>query len=182
MKNIALHILDLVENSARAKAKKVVISVREDPGEDIYQLTISDDGEGMEAAVAQKATDPFYTSRKTRRVGLGLPLIQQNTERTGGKFELLSVAGKGTQLKASFVFSHADRLPLGEIDEVLVLLAVGFPRLRLVYEHQTPLGFYSFDTEAVREIIGNIEESNMEIRVFLKEMIVENLKNINAEP
>ena len=182
MKNIALHILDLVQNSARAKAGKVVVSITEDPASDLYTLAISDDGEGMAEEVAQRATDPFFTSRTTRRVGLGLPLIQQNAERTGGNFVIHSIPGKGTQLTASFVFSHPDRLPMGEIDDVLVLLAVGLPHLRLIYEHKTPSGSYSFDTEAVREIIGDIQDSNQEIRKFLKEMIAENLKNINAEP
>ena len=86
MKNIALHILDLVQNSARAKAKKVLIAIVEDPGNDRYTLSIEDDGDGMEEGVLQKATDPFYTSRTTRKVGLGLPLIQMNAERTGGSF------------------------------------------------------------------------------------------------
>jgi len=182
MKNIALHILDLVQNSARAKAKKVVVSITEDPANDLYTLAISDDGEGMAEEVAKKATDPFFTSRKTRRVGLGLPLIQQNAERTGGNFVIHSIPDNGTHLTASFVFSHPDRLPMGEIDDVLVLLAVGLPHLRLVYEHKTSSGSYRFDTEAVREIIGDIQDSNQEVRKFLKEMIAENLKNINAEP
>jgi hypothetical protein len=182
MKNIALHILDLVQNSARAKAGKVEVSVTEDATNDIYLLIIEDDGEGMEEVQRLKATDPFYTSRTTRKVGLGLPLIQMNAERTGGSFTLISVKGKGTRLEACFVMSHPDRLPLGEIDDVLVLLAVGLPLCRLVYQHKTASGEYRFDTEAIREIIGNIQDSNMEIRKFLKEMITENLKDIKAEP
>jgi len=182
MKNIALHILDLVQNSARAKSQKVMISITEDPENDSYILIIEDDGEGMEEEIAQKATDPFFTSRTTRKVGMGLPLIQMNTERTGGTFNLHSEPGRGTRLEANFVFSHPDRLPLGEIDEVLVLLAVGLPHLRLVYEHKTTSGFYRFDTEAIREIIGDVQDSNMEIRKFLREMIVENLREIKAEP
>jgi anti-sigma regulatory factor (Ser/Thr protein kinase) len=181
MKNIALHILDLVQNSARAKAGKVLVSIMEDPEKDHYILSIDDDGDGMDENQLRLATDPFYTSRITRKVGLGLPLIQQNTERTGGTFRLLSEAGKGTSLMATFVMSHPDRLPLGEIDEVLVLLAVGLPQLRLIYEHKTPFGQYRFDTEVIREIVGNIHESNQEIRIFIREMIMENLYDIKAE-
>jgi hypothetical protein len=182
MKNIALHILDLVQNSARAKACNVQISITEDRESNMYLLAITDDGEGMEKVELQKATDPFYTSRSTRKVGLGLPLIQMNAERTGGSLNLESMAGKGTTLAASFVMNHPDRLPLGEIDDVLVLLAVGLPHVRLVYEHKTPHGQYRFDTELIREIIGNIQDSNLEIRNFLKEMIIENLRGIQAEP
>jgi anti-sigma regulatory factor (Ser/Thr protein kinase) len=182
MKNIALHILDLVENSTRAGAGKVMVSISEDPERDQYLLTIEDDGKGMKEEIVKKATDPFYTSRTTRKVGMGLPLIQMNAERTGGSFHIRSAAGKGTRLEALFVYSHPDRLPLGEIDDVLVLLAAGHPQVRLVYEHNTPSGFYRFDTNEIREIIGNIEESNQEIRKFLREMILENLKGINAEP
>jgi len=181
MKNIALHILDLVQNSARAKAGKVQISIKEDPGKDRYLLSIEDDGEGMEERHLQKATDPFFTTRTTRKVGLGLSLIQQNAERTGGSFSLSSVPGKGTRLEADFVMNHPDRLPLGEIDDVIVLLAVGLPQLRLIYDHATPGGEYKFDTEIIREIIGDIKDSNLEIRKFLREMIIENLKEIKAE-
>lgn len=181
MKNVALHILDLVQNSARAKAGKVEISIVEDPGKDSYILSIEDDGEGMEEEKRQKAADPFYTTRTTRKVGLGLSLIQQNAERTGGSFSLSSAPGKGTRLEAAFVMNHPDRLPLGEIDDVLVLLAVGLPQLRLIYDHKTPGGEYKFDTEVIREIIGDIKDSNLEIRNFLREMILENLKEIRAE-
>jgi hypothetical protein len=181
MKNIALHILDLAENSARAQALKVLISIIEDPDNDSYRLVIQDDGYGMEEAVLHNATNPFFTSRSTRKVGLGLPLVQMNAERTGGSFKLHSEPGKGTTMEADFIFSHPDRLPLGEIGEVLVLLAASLPQLRIVYEHKTPSGFYRFDTEAIREITGNIQECNLEIRRFIEEMIMENLKEIKAE-
>ena len=102
MKNIALHILDLVENSARANAGKVQISITEDPATDSYILKIEDDGKGMEAEILQKATNPFYTSRTTRKIGMGLPLIQMNAERTGGSFNLQSEPGKGTCMEAHF--------------------------------------------------------------------------------
>jgi len=181
MKNIALHILDLVENSARAKAKKVQVSISEEIEGNRYVLTIEDDGEGMVEDVVKKATDPFYTSRSTRKVGMGLPLIQMNAERTGGSFSLQSKPGKGTTLEACFVLSHMDRLPLGEIDDVLVLLATGLPLVRLIYTHKTDSGIYCFDTEKVREIAGDLQYCNLETRKFLREMIVENLKKINAE-
>ena len=181
MKNIALHILDLVENSARAKAKKVQVSISEEIESNRYLLTIEDDGEGMVEDVVKKATDPFYTSRSTRKVGMGLPLIQMNAKRTGGSFSLQSKPGKGTTLEACFVLSHTDRLPLGEIDDVLVLLAMGHPLVRLIYTHKTDSGIYCFDTEKIREIVGDLPESNMEIRKFLREMIIENLKEIKAE-
>lgn len=181
MKNVSLHILDLVENSVRADARMVQVSIKEDIANDLYILSVEDDGEGMNEEKRTKATDPFFTSRDTRRVGLGLPLIRQNAERTGGYFKLLSTPGMGTKLEAGFRMSHPDRLPLGEIDEVLVLLTVGYPQLQLVYRHVTRSGSYLFDTGAIREITGDFRESNMEIRKFLREMILENLKDIQAE-
>jgi len=181
MKNIALHILDLVENSVRAKAKKVQVSITEELESDRYLLTIEDDGEGMEEEMVKKATGPFYTSRSTRKVGMGLPLIQLNAERTGGSFLLKSKPGKGTTLEACFVLSHIDRLPLGEIDDVLVILATGIPFIRLIYKHKTDSGIYCFDTERISEIVGDLQECNMEIRKFLREMIAENLKKIKAK-
>lgn len=181
MKNIALHILDLVQNSARANASKINILVTEDPEENRYLLSIEDDGRGMDEPMVQKAADPFFTTRTTRKIGMGLPLIQMNAEQTGGTFLLSSVPDKGTRLEACFVYNHPDRLPLGEIDDVLVLLAVGLPAVRICYTHQTPDGTYQFDTEIIREIIGDIQESNTEIRRFLREMILENLAAIKAE-
>lgn len=182
MKNVALHILDLVENSVRANARKVMVSIKEDPLKDLYLLSVEDDGKGMDEEEKNKATDPFYTSRSTRKVGLGLPLIRQNAERTGGSFALLSEPGKGTKLEAVFVRSHPDRLPLGEIDEVLVLLAISSPQVHLSYKHDTMYGSYLFDTDAIKEITGDFQSVNMEIRIFLREMITENLKEIKAEP
>jgi len=181
MKNIALHILDLVENSIRAEAQKVTVTITEDRANNSYLLVIEDNGKGMNDTVIRQATDPFYTSRTTRRVGLGLPLIQQNAERTGGTFSLHSEEGVGTRLEARFVYSHPDRLPLGEIDDVLVLLATGYPRLRLIYEHKTPLGGYIFDTEEIEKIIGDMGDCNQEIRKFLREMIIENLRELGVE-
>jgi hypothetical protein len=159
----------------------VQISISENPEKDLYLLIIEDNGTGMETSELKKATDPFYTSRTTRKVGLGLPLIQMNVERTGGNFELDSHPGAGTQLKAGFVLSHPDRLPLGEIGEVLVLLAVGLPGLRLIYNHTTPWGAYQFDSDAIQEIVGDLGNCTQEIRKFLKEMIMENLQEIKAE-
>jgi len=182
MKSIALHILDLVENSTQAAARKVVISITEDPLHDSYILVIEDDGTGMTEEVIQKASDPFYTTRKTRKVGMGLPLIQMNAERTGGTLTLHSTPGKGTRLEVLFVYSHPDRLPLGEIADVLVLLATGHPQVRLLYEHRTLSGFYRFDTQEIHEIVGDLQNINQETRRFLREMIDENLKDINAEP
>ena len=181
MKSIALHILDLVENSIRAKADRVEISITEETDNDRYILTIEDNGEGMNEEVVKMATDPFYTSRSTRKIGMGLPLIQLNAERTGGNLLIQTNPGKGTTLEACFVLSHTDRLPLGEVDEVLVLLAASLPNIRLIYTHKTDFGIYCFDTEKIRKILGDLQEYNMEIRKFLREMIVENLKKINAE-
>lgn len=182
MKNVALHILDLVENSVRAKARMVQVTIKEHPEKDLYLLSVEDDGEGMDEEKKIKAADPFYTSRSTRKVGLGLSLIKQNAERTGGSFALVSEPGRGTKLEVSFVMSHPDRLPLGEIDEVLVLLAVNSPQLHLIYKHETMKGSYQFDTNAIKEIIGDFQYVNMKIRKFLREMIIENLKEIKAEP
>lgn len=180
MKNLALHILDLAENSVRAKAGSIEICIDEERDNDCCRLTILDDGAGMEAEQLLKASEPFFTTRNTRKVGLGLPLVRQNAERTGGSFSLFSEPGKGTRLEAAFGMSHPDMLPLGEIDDVLVLLMVSHPRVRLVYEHRTPSGSYRFDSEAIRDVLGNARENNQEIRKFLREMVTENLAGIKC--
>ena len=112
---------------------------------------------------------------------MGLSLIRQNAERAGGAFLLASEPGEGTRLEARFSWSHPDRLPMGDVGEVLVLLGVSFPELHLVYEHETKTGQYLFDTAEIVEIVGDTGLKRKEIREFLQEMIRENLQHIGAE-
>lgn len=179
MKDLSLHILDIMQNSLAAGAKQIDVEIAENKTENIYTICISDNGKGMSARMLSKVTDPFFTTRTTRKVGLGIPLLKENAERTGGKFEISSLQGKGTVIKATFVMNHFDRQPLGDIAGVIVLTAASNPAVRIKYVHSTCSGSYTFDTSEIMEVLGNTPVNNAEIISFLKEMINDNLENIN---
>ena len=122
VKDLSLHILDVVENALRSKASLVEILLIEDPERDVLVLQIKDDGEGMDPETLNRATDPFFTSKGAKKVGLGLALLAQAARESGGKLELASSRGAGTTVRAVFQHSHPDRKPLGDMAATLQTL------------------------------------------------------------
>ena len=135
MQDIASHIMDIVKNSIRANAGKVEILVGENPQLDSYVLSIKDNGDGMDSETLARITDPFYTSRKVRKVGLGIPLLKHNAEATGGNIEISSEKGKGTSVTANFTPSHIDMPPEGDVAGTIVLMLIANPNIELIYKH-----------------------------------------------
>jgi signal transduction histidine kinase len=146
MEDLSLHILDIAENSISASAKRIEIRIDEDEAKDLLTIEIQDDGKGMDEQMLQKALDPFFTTRTTRRVGLGLSLLAQAARETDGNLVLDSRNGQGTTVKATFRFSHPDRKPMGDIDETIRTLVVGYPGIDFLYEHKKNDSIYRFDT------------------------------------
>lgn len=181
MKTISDHILDIAQNSTRAKASLVEIEVVEDNAIDQITITIRDNGCGMDAEMLAKVKDPFFTSRTTRKVGLGIPLLLQNAEMTGGNVEIESELHKGTVLKATFGLSHIDRPPWGNMASAIALLATGHPTVDFVYTHQIGSEQYSFDTREIKRELDGVPITNPEIVRFLIEMVKENLEAIGME-
>ena len=136
MQDLSLHILDIVENSIAASATWIKISLVEDTHKDVLLLEIQDNGKGMDAEAQAQALDPFYTTRTTRRVGLGLPLLAQAAQQCEGKLEIDSEPGRGTRIKAVFQLNHPDLKPLGDIAETLRTILVGHPDLDLQFEYK----------------------------------------------
>ncbi len=180
MKDISLHILDIAQNSIKAKATCVEIKMEEQNGS-LLKITIADNGTGMSKDFLEKVTDPYTTSRTTRKVGLGIPLFKQNAERTGGKFIIESTMGKGTLITATFNTQHLDCLPLGDMPGVMSLLINANPDIDFKYEHKVNDKTYLFDTIEVKEILGDTPINNFEIQQFIKEMIKENLTEIYSK-
>jgi len=178
MKDLAMHIMDIVQNSISAGATLIQVSINESAKDDTYLLTITDNGKGIPAEMLEKVTDPFVTSRTTRKVGLGLPLLKQHADSTGGSLKLESKEGSGTIVIATFGLTHFDRQPLGDIAGTIVLLAAANLKIRFVYEHTTSGGEYRFDTDEVNEMLEGMSISEASVMRFLKEMINENLKEI----
>jgi signal transduction histidine kinase len=149
MEDLSLHILDVAENSISSSAKRIEIRINEDPKKDVLTIEIKDDGKGMDEQTLQKALDPFFTTRTTRRVGLGLPLLAQAARETDGKIELDSNPGRGTTVKAMFRYGHPDRKPIGDIYETIRTLVMSHPEIDFLYEHTKNGSLYRFDTREI---------------------------------
>jgi hypothetical protein len=178
MKDLSLHILDIVQNSIRAKATLIGIEIDEYPNENQLIITISDDGAGMDPEQLKRAIEPFYTSRTTRKVGLGLSLFKQNAEMTDGSFSIESELGKGTKVTAIFGMSHLDRPIMGDLVGTLLILICSSDEINYVFKHKTPSGEFEIDTREIRQTLENVPISNPDVRLFLKEMLQENLEQI----
>jgi hypothetical protein len=180
MKTLSLNILDIVQNSLRAKALEILIEINESGKEDMYRIIVEDNGKGIPADMLKDVTDPFVTSRTKRRMGLGLPLLKHHAELTGGKLEISSEEGKGTRIEASFSYTHIDRQPLGDITGVVKILVAANPQVNFIYHHTTEEGSYRFSTRETKEYL---EVENLNDRELLKEignMIDENLSEIKV--
>jgi len=180
MKDLSLHILDIVQNSLSAKATFIEITIEECSKNNTYLLKIKDNGKGMTKEMAEKVLDPYVTSRTTRKVGLGLPLLMQNAERTGGHLMITSDLGKGTEVEALFVYNNIDRIPLGDMAGTIVLLASANPMIDFVYTHTVDDEKYIFDTREIKEVLDDVTINDVHIYKYLKEMINENLQEIKA--
>lgn len=136
MEDLSLHILDIVENSLRANAKNIAIKLFEDKKKDILTLEIMDDGKGMDERMKKRVVNPFFTTKKGKKVGLGLPFLSQSAEEAGGKLEIKSMKGKGTKIRAIFGLSHIDRKPLGNINETIKCLKGVHPEINFSFEYK----------------------------------------------
>ncbi|MFV0376967.1 MAG: ATP-binding protein [Mangrovibacterium sp.] len=178
MTELALHILDIAQNSIRANASLIEIYITENQKSDSYRIEIKDNGCGMNTATLQRVTDPFYTTQTTRKVGLGLPLLKQNAEQTGGTLTIESWPGEGTDVIAVFGFKHFDRPILGDIAGTILILLSNETGAEIFYRHQTLHGEFNFDSREIKKILGGMPIATKEIREFLQAMLLENLEQI----
>jgi signal transduction histidine kinase len=150
MKDLSLHILDIVENSVAASADKIEIRISEDKKKDLLSVEVIDNGVGMDRKTVEKALDPFYTSKTVRRFGLGLPLLSEAAKAANGHLSIQSKKGEGTRIKADFQSSHVDRKPLGDMAQTIITLVMGSPEVDLIYVHKKNSHTYRFDTRKIR--------------------------------
>ncbi len=181
MLELALHILDIVENSVRAGATLVRILIREDRPKDRFLMRVTDNGRGMTREERERALDPFYTTKKVRRVGLGLPMLADAAQRTGGGMSLRSRPQTGTVVQATFGLTHFDRQPLGDIASTLIALIVGNPGSDFIYRHETDGRVYLLDTRDIKKALEDVPLNHPEVTRFLREHIAEGLKDIGTE-
>ncbi len=159
MEDLSLHILDIVENSIRAKASRIEIKVVEDTAKDLLTIEIADNGQGIDAETVKKVLNPFFTTKMTRKVGLGLSLLSQAARESGGDVEIESKVGRGTRVKATFGYSHIDRKPLGNMEATLTTLIVGNPEVDFIYQHKRGELEYRLDTKEIRASIKGEDKS-----------------------
>lgn len=171
---LSLNILDVAENSTRAGAGLVRITVDADFSSDRLTISICDDGCGMTKEQVEQVTDPFFTSRTTRKVGLGVPFFKYAAESAGGSFTIASVPGKGTDVTATFVLSHIDRMPLGDISSTIHTLIVYHPDTDFVYTYRYNKKSFTLDTRQFREILGDLPFDSPEISTYIMEYLTEN--------
>ena len=175
MTEISLNVLDVAENSTRAKASLVTITVHADFPEDRLTVIIEDDGCGMTPEQVEQVTDPFFTSRTTRKVGLGVPFFKMAAESTGGSFSIASRPGVGTKVTAVFVLSHIDRMPLGDISTTIHTLVVYHPETDFVYNYQYNDRSFTLDTREFRQVLGDIPFDTPDIiSAYIMDYLTEN--------
>jgi len=180
MLELSMHVLDLAQNSLAAGATLVEIGVREDLPKDLLTIKVKDNGRGMPADLARKVTDPFYTSRTTREVGLGLSLFKEAAERCDGYLTVESEEGQGTRVTAFFRLDHFDRAPLGDMGETVAILITGNPEVDFTYEHEVDGKCYRLATREMREILGPVGLEEASVLSFIKQDLNEGLKKIGA--
>ena len=178
MKEIALHLLDIVQNSVRAGASHV--DIRFLLGADgVLEMGMKDDGCGMSAELLDRVRSPFTTTRTTRKVGLGIPLLMQNAMQTGGRVDIQSKEGEGTDIAAFFVTGSIDCLPLGDLASTMASIIMGSPdKPEFALRCVSPAGEMSFSTETIRPVLEGVSLAEPGVVQWIKESLEEEIEPI----
>lgn len=181
MREIALHLMDIAENSVAAGGRNIRIAVHEDLQGDLLTATVADDGRGMDEETARRVMDPFYTTRTTRKVGLGIPLLKLAAETSGGGLSLVTEAGKGAKIEAHFRHSHIDRMPLGDLASTFLALLVSHPNIHWVFDYKTTdkngnADNFEFDDAELKNELGDMPLTEPEILKFVRGLIEEGIQ------
>ncbi len=171
---ISLNILDIAQNSISAKASLIRILVETKTKEHQLRVVIEDNGRGMTKDELDQVTDPFYTSRTTRKVGLGVPFFKQEAECTGGSFSIQSEAGRGTAVEALFSTDNIDCMPLGDVNATIKSLITMAPQIDFEYTRIVDGQSFVLDTRQMREILGDVPFDTPEVSEFLSDFLEEN--------
>ena len=181
MRELSLHILDVLENAVEAGASRIGIRIDEEEETDSMVIEINDNGRGMGKNLIEKVLNPFYTTRKTRHVGLGLPLFLEAARRCDGDLVLQSEIGKGTRVRATFRRSHIDRSPLGDMPSALLAILLSERPVDLDYLHRVNGVEFRFDSSEVRKELEGIPLTHPRVRDWLFQGLVEGETNLHAE-
>jgi anti-sigma regulatory factor (Ser/Thr protein kinase) len=175
MNDLAMHILDIVQNSISAGAKNIWIEVLVSLARDLLSISVKDDGKGMTPEMVAKVTDPYCTTRTTRKVGLGLPLLRQGAEQAGGSLSIDSTVGVGTTVKAVYGLSHIDRPPMGDLANAYVLLLGANPDINIVLHYTTDEEDFSISTKELDEALDGLPLNDPQVMKLVYEMVSSNI-------
>lgn len=179
MPEISLNVLDIAQNSVRAGATLIIITVTADRKKDTMTIVIDDNGCGMTKEQVEKVKDPFYTTRTTRKVGLGIPFFQYAATATGGNFSIESVVGEGTVVTASFILSHIDRMPLGDMTSTMHTLITLNNRIDFLYTYTVDDRSFILDTREFRMILDDVSFQEPEVSTYIREYLTENKEEVD---
>ncbi|HNW56869.1 MAG TPA: ATP-binding protein [Bacteroidales bacterium] len=180
MITLSLNILDIVQNSIRAKADEISIEITESVSGNSYRIIITDNGTGIPPDILANVTDPFVTTRTKRKMGLGLSLLKYHAELAGGGLKIDSEPGKGTKVTADFILNHIDRQPLGDIVGTIIILVASNPEINFIYQHSTDKDEYRFSSKETKEFLEVETLYDKNLLDDIASMISENLKEIEA--
>ncbi len=181
MNELSLHILDICQNSIKANATLIEIKITDNSIDNVYTIEISDNGYGMDKKTLSEVADPFFTTRTTRKVGLGVSLFKMAAEMTKGNLVITSVINEGTKVTATFQKNHIDRAPLGYIEDTLCILILNENMIDIYYEHNVNNSIYVFDTREVKKVLEDIPFTDYNVIMWIKNNIKEGIKNIQKE-
>lgn len=181
MKEISLHLLDIIENSISAGASEITVTVEVDHARDMMRTEVKDNGRGMDEKMAQAVISPFTTSRTTRKVGLGIPFFKEGAEGCDGSFELESKPGEGTRIAASYRISHIDRPPLGDMAETMTALVCCNPEIDFIYDYRVDGKQYLFSTKDIRTVLGpEVPLNAPSVSAWIKDYLTEGIQELNG--
>ncbi len=183
MREISLHLLDIAENSVAAQSHRVCIEVHENLQSDLLTASVTDDGRGMNEETAKQVLDPFYTTRTTRKVGLGIPLLKLAAEMAEGGLSLVTESGKGTKVEAVFRHSHIDRMPLGDLAVTFLTLLVSYPHIHWVFIYQITdrdgqNSNFNFDDVELKAALGDMSMTEPDILRFVRGIFEEGIQSL----
>lgn len=181
MTELSLNILDIAENSVKAGAPLTEITVEADSAQNLLEITIRDNGCGMTEEQVQRVTDPFYTTRTTRKVGLGVPFFKESAEAAGGSFLIESKVGVGTTVKASYELDNIDRMPMGDLTATIHTLVTMHEEIDFLFTYRVNENEFVLDTRELREILGEISFKEYEVSNYIKDYLKENITSVTGE-
>ncbi len=180
MRQLALHLQDLGENSLAAGATRLAIEVRDLASADLVEFVVADNGRGMAESFVKKLTDPFATTRTKRQVGLGIPLLAQAAERTGGGIQIESSLGEGTVVRARFCRSHLDLAPMGDLALTVMSLIVAQPELDLEFYYETDKGSFQWQSQKAQEAAAPLSLAQPEVACFIRDYLWEQIGQLQT--